>query len=143
MKNLKIDFEDQFENMVDPQTAGALAQAGTQIIGGAIQRRQQRELSKSEIEKLIDSTCGKKPVVKRVLGKNTKAYNDYLSCSSKITSEQADLQRRALAIQEQQLGNASISESGDEGGMSTGAKIGIGIGALAVISVITYLIIKK
>lgn len=147
MKHLSVDFEDEFENMVDPETAGALAQAGTQLIGGAIARRQQKQLNKTELETLIDTTCGKKPVIKRkfgIFGGKTKATNEYETCRNKVTSEQTALQQQALNIQQQELANrtATGGGAGDEG-LSTGAKIGIGVGALAVIGVVVYLIVKR
>lgn len=147
MKHLSVDFEDEFENMVDPETAGAIAQAGTQLIGGAIARRQQKQLNKTELETLIDTTCGKKPAIKRkfgIFGGKTKATNEYETCRNKVTSEQTSLQQQALNIQQQELANrtATGGGAGDEG-LSTGAKIGIGVGALAVIGVVVYLIVKR
>ena len=147
MKNLSVDFEDEFENMVDPATAGAIAQAGTQLIGGAIARRQQKQLNKTELETLIDTTCGKKPAIKRkfgIFGGKTKATNEYETCRNKVTSDQTALQQQALNIQQQELANrtATGGGAGDEG-LSTGAKIGIGVGALAVIGVVVYLIVKR
>ena len=147
MKNFTVDFEDEFENMVDPETAGALAQAGTQILGGAIARRQQKQLNKTELDTLIETTCGKKPAIKRkfgLFGGKTKATNQYETCRDKVTSEQTAMQRQALDIQQQDLANRTTTGSGgNDEGLSTGAKIGIGVGALAVIGLITFLIIKR
>ena len=147
MKNFSIDFEDEFENMVDPETAGALAQAGTQLIGSAIARRQQKQLNKTELETLIDTTCGKKPVIKRkfgIFGGKTKATNEYETCRNKVTSDQTALQQQALNIQQQELANRTATGGGaGNEGLSTGAKIGIGVGALAVIGVVVYLIVKR
>jgi hypothetical protein len=145
MKALNVDFEDEFENMVDPATAQALAQAGTQLVGGAIARRQQKQLNKTELETLIETTCGKKPVIKKkfgLFGGKTKATTQFETCRDKVTSEQTALQQQALNIQQQELANRSASAGADEG-LSTGAKIGIGVGALAVIGVVVYLIVKK
>jgi hypothetical protein len=146
MKTLSVDFEDEFENMVDPATAQALAQAGTQLVGGAIQRRQQKQLSKTELDTLIDTTCGKKPAIKRkfgLFGGKTKATNEYETCRDRVTSEQSAMQQQALNIQQQELANRSASAGSEDEGLSTGAKIGIGVGALAVIGVVVYLIVKK
>jgi hypothetical protein len=146
MKALNVDFEDEFENMVDPATAQALAQAGTQLVGGAIARRQQKQLNKTELYTLIETTCGKKPVIKKkfgIFGGKTKATNQFETCRDKVTSEQTALQQQALNIQQQELANRSASASSEDEGLSTRAKIGIGVGALAVIGVVVYLIVKK
>jgi hypothetical protein len=146
MKALDFDFEDEFENMVDPATAQALAQAGTQIVGGAIARRQQKQLSKTELDTLIETTCGKKPAIKRkfgIFGGKTKATNEFETCRDRVTNQQTALQQQALNIQEQELANRSASAGAEDGGLSMGAKIGIGVGALAVIGVAVYLIVKK
>lgn len=147
MRTLDMDFDNNFENMVDPEVAGQIAQAGTQVVGGLVARRQQKQLDKTELDKLIETSCGKKPAIKKkfgIFGGKTKATNQYETCRDKVTSEQTALQKQALDIQQQELANRSASAgSGDDGGLSTGAKIGIGVGALAVIGVAIYLIVKR
>lgn len=136
-----MNFDEGFANAIDPATAQALAQGGTQIIGGIVQNKKAKELNKSELDKMIDSTCGKAPRIKRILGKNTKAYNDYLACSSKVTSDQTKLQAEALKTQQAVAENTPPSD--EDEGMSTGTKIAIGVGALAVVGAIIYFVTKK
>lgn len=138
------NFDADFSN-VDPATAEVLAQAGTSIIGGAIQSKRQKELDKDATDKLIDKTCGKAPRIKRLLGKNTKAYNDYLACSKKTIEEQGVLQQQALNLEMQRLTQQSMTEQKEQEdeGMSTGAKIGIAVGILAILGVGAYFVIKN
>jgi hypothetical protein len=138
------NFDTDFSNAVDPATAEVLAQAGTSIIGGAIQNRRQKELDKDATDKLIDKTCGKEPRIKRFLGKNTKAYNDYLACSQKTIEQQGVLQQQALDLQMQRLAQDSmVQQQQEDEGMSTGAKIGIAVGILAILGVGAYFVIKN
>lgn len=137
------NFDADFSN-VDPATAEVLAQAGTSIIGGAIQSKRQKELDKDATDKLIDKTCGREPRIKRLLGKNTKAYNDYLACSQKTIEQQGVLQQQALDLQMQRLAQDNmVQQQQEDEGMSTGAKIGIAVGILAILGVGAYFVIKN
>jgi len=135
-----MNFDEGFANAVDPETAQALAQGGTQLIGGIVRNRQEKNANKSDLDKTIESSCGKPPLAKRILGRNTKAYDKYLACSQKVTDDQSKLQ--AQALENQRLATANTPPSEDEG-MSLGAKIGIGVGALAVVGAIIYFVTKK
>ena len=138
------NFDTDFSNAVDPQTAQVLAQTGTQIVAGAIQNKRAKEQEKDALDKLIDKSCGKAPKIKRLLGKNTKAYNDYLACSQKVTKEQGDLQQQIAQAETQRLMNEAQQSDNQQSdsSMSTGTKIAIGVGVLALLGGIIYFVKK-
>lgn len=138
------NFDTDFSNAVDPETAQVLAQTGTQIVAGAIQNKRAKEQEKDALDKLIDKSCGREPRIKRVLGRNTKAYNDYLSCSQKVTKEQGELQQQIAQAETQRLlteAQQSNNQQADNS-MSTGTKIAIGVGVLALVGGIIYFVKK-
>lgn len=133
--------DNQYENAVDPETASALAQAGGTLLGGIVQNRQAQNLSKSDFEKNLEAVCGKKPIGLNIFGKQTK----YQDCVNKYTEQQTALQQQQLALQEASLSQRSAGSSGtgENGGLGTGAIIGIAVGGLAVIGTIIYLVVKR
>lgn len=123
------NFDDEvFSNVIDPnaiiQGVTAVANVGSQVA----QAKAQKEATKTEIVREVETMCGKKRGSK-------KKKADFDKCAKPIFEKYQLDKEQQKQIQEQQLRNASIQQE-----KTNKRNLYIGLGVLAVlIGVVVYL----
>jgi hypothetical protein len=130
------NFDDEVFSNFDPN---AIIQGVTAVanLGGSIaQSSAQKQASKTEIQREIESVCGKrKPVSKKKKEKYEKCAKEIYDKYQSNKQQQTQLQQQQLQNQQQQLRNATIQQE-----KTKNRNLYIGLGVLAVlIGVVVYL----
>lgn len=140
--NTYFENSEIFENFDDEMFAnfdvGAVVQgagAVTQGIGTIAQAGATKQASKSEIQREIESVCGKRiPVLRKKKEKYQKCAKEISDKYQLNKQQQTQLQQQQLQTQQQQLRNATIQQE-----KTKNRNLYIGLGVLAVlIGVVVY-----
>jgi len=129
------NFDDEIFSNFDVAAVVQGAGSVTQGIGTIAQAGATKQASKSEIQREIESVCGKRRPVLR------KKKEKYQKCAKEISDkyqlnkqQQTQLQQQQLQTQQQQLRNATIQQE-----KTKNRNLYIGLGVLAVlIGVVVY-----
>ena len=139
--NFDTDFQYAEGPAVSAETTQQLAQLGTQLVGRAAQNKAAKNALLPEFELGLQSQCGNKPASFR-----KKKNEEYEKCKTtyktdydrRITETRATAEATALAATA--AGGGGVT--GNTSGMSSTAKIGIGVGALVLLAGIIYMVKK-
>jgi len=125
------NFDDEmFSNIVDPNTIIQGVTAVAQVGGSIAQAKAQKEASKLDITKLIETRCGKR---KNYLRKDKQRKYD--ECKSKTYDEYEKNKQANIQLQQQQLQNQqkmAIAQA-EEKKKSSQRNLYIGLGVLIVL----------
>lgn len=130
------NFDDEvFSNVIDPnaiiQGVTAVANVGSQIA----QAKTQKEATKTEIVREVETMCGKKRGSKKKKADFDKCAKPIFEKYQLNKQQQTELQQQQLQTQQQQLRNATIQQE-----KTKNRNLYIGLGVLAVlIGVVVYL----
>jgi len=131
------NFDDEvFSNAVDPNAIIQGVSAVASLGGSIAQASSQKQASKTEIQREIESVCGKrKPVLKKRRQKYEKCAKGIYDKYQLNKQQQTQLQQQQLQNQQQQLRNTTIQQE-----KTNKRNLYIGLGVLAVlIGVVVYL----
>lgn len=92
--------------------------------------------SKPEFQRNLEAVCGTSG---QVLGIG-KPRQSYLTCAENFMKQQG-VSNQQYQQWQNNLNNDTTPQSAPQGGLSMGAKIGIGVGALAVVGLVVFLVV--